>query len=363
MNESKYLNRALLILAAYDYEALQITLNTLNNTIDHAENVVVLLNGKSNFDSENVERVARDWANARKNCHVVRPLCKGSDAFLGIQEILTSFKPLEHVNFICKIDDDVIPLKHGWIDELETTYNELKNKGENPFFVTGLINNNAWGFKKIIDIFEKQEEYLKISNYASNSGTGIVQGGEIADGFCGTIWQYPYISFWTHQWTSLNISEFVKKTSNLEICRIPSDVHFSIGCIYFSKNDWLKLEPSIEKTNFDELLIHKYCIKYQKSKWSVLSQPMIHLFYHNQRIPNRVILPEIEKNIRNYFNDPAIKIKSHSIDEKLQLVTSMIYEMKSILDFLIKEQEKSKSSNLTRLIKYIIFLFKKNRKI
>ena len=55
MDQSNYLNRAVLVLAAYDFQALQITLRGLSNTLDQQENVTIFLNGKSNYASEYAE--------------------------------------------------------------------------------------------------------------------------------------------------------------------------------------------------------------------------------------------------------------------------------------------------------------------
>ena len=332
MESTKYLNRAVLVLAAYDFEALQITLRGLSNTLDQQENVTIVLNGKSNYASEYVERVARSWASVRINSHVVKPLTHGEDAFSAINEVLSSFIPLQNVNFICKIDDDLIPLKKGWVDELEKAYFNLKLSGNDPFFVTGLINNNAWGFERVVDLFDKRSEYKKINNYISNSGTGLVQPGVIANGYCGTIWQYPYISYWVHQWTSLEIPEFIERTKNQGLTLIDNECHYSIGCIFFSKDDWGRLDPISENTSFDELLIHKYCIRYNKTKWAILSEPMIHLFYQNQRIPNRNILIQIEKSLRDYFNDPGFEIQKYTLEENMVVIMEKLNAIERKID-------------------------------
>ena len=85
-------NRAVIVLAAYDYEALNLTLNMLDITLDPNEKIVVILNGKRCFNGEMVERIARDWAILhKKNRHVIRPLCSGGDAFFAIEEVLAKF--------------------------------------------------------------------------------------------------------------------------------------------------------------------------------------------------------------------------------------------------------------------------------
>jgi len=332
MQNLKYLHRAVLVLTSYDFEALQLTLNGLDNTLEKEENVIIVLNGKSNYASECVERIARTWTSSRVNCHVVKPLCYGEEPYFAIQEVLSSFSLLQGVKFICKIDDDIIPLKKGWVDELEHTYLGLKEKDQDPLFVTGLINNNAWGFKQIIDLFNKQDEYKEICNHTSTSGTGLVNAGEIATGFLGTIWQYPYLAFWVHQFTSLNIFEFIERTKNLDVCQIDNDIHYSIGCIYFSKDDWLQLDYKEENCTFDELLLHRYCIKHSKTKWAVLSQPMVHIFYYNQRLSNRDILPAIERSIKSYFTDSWFEVAKYNVEERIIGLVEMIASLEAKID-------------------------------
>ena len=113
-------NRALVVLAAFDYESLQLTLQSLNHTVDANEKIVVILNGKRNFATERTERLAREWASRNiNNRFVVRPLCAGSVPYFGLTEIIQNYETLKDVEFICKIDDDIIPLKKSWLPNLK----------------------------------------------------------------------------------------------------------------------------------------------------------------------------------------------------------------------------------------------------
>ncbi len=341
-------NRAVVVLAAYDYEALNLTLNMLDITLDPNEKVVVILNGKRCFNGEMVERVARDWAIInQKNRHVIRPLCSGGDALFAIKEVLSTSSILKDVTYICKIDDDLIPLNKGWLDSLANCYKEQTLAGQNPAFTTGLINNNAWGFKQLVELFNKQEEYSYLMPSKSKSGTGIVHGGEIADGFCGTVWEYPYLAWWIHQWTSLSPEDFIEKTKGLSCKQIPADTHYSIGQMFFEKNFWLQLNTRKYFTTFDELLIHKHCQDQNLTKWAVMHEPAIHLFYYVQRVPNKDLIKLIAARLTHYFGQDSInKIQWQTEEEKIAALSEQV----NSLELKLKRIEDSFLFNIFRKI-------------
>ena len=292
-------DRAIVLLAAYDSQALFLALQSLSKTIDDDETVVIVLNGKRGIRSAKVEDVAREWSHNFVNRHIVRPLNYGNDPYNSIKEVIEGFEPLSKVKYICKIDDDLIPLKKGWLDALHASFVNNENVG----FVTSLINNNAWGFSELVNIFSKKKEYNQIMNYPSISGEGNVQTNEIANGLCGTIWQYPYIAKWCHKWTLLDINNFIKKTENLENKEISIDTHYSIGCIFIEKNTWSLLKDINKRVNFDELALHLYCRENKLKKIAVMSQPMGHLYYFIQRKANADLMLEFAESLADYWDD------------------------------------------------------------
>jgi hypothetical protein len=348
--------RALVILAAYDYESLQVTLQSLESTVNAGEKIVVVLNGKRlNTASEKTERVARIWAaKDPSNRFAMRPLASGKSAFRALTEAFTQYEPLQGVDYICKIDDDLVPLKNGWLDNISDTYHSLE-KEHNLGFVTGLINNNCWGFGELVDLFNKRNEYEHAFNYTSISGDqGEKRIGRctIDTGKCGTVWNYPYMAWWIHQWTSLQPKKFVEKTSGLGLKQIPPELLYSIGCIYFEKSFWLSLDPKKYKTVVDEDLLHEYCKSLNKEKWAVMNEPMIHLFYRTQRKANADITKELLPVLAGHFNDDAFRTITpfddkdmESIDDKVEMVRSKVeyvYRKFSGLSILKKWKEKKK---------------------
>lgn len=356
MNKDK---RVVLLLAAYDYESLHLTLESLSHTIDEDEKVVIVLNGRRGIRSSLVEDVARTWSAKGKNRHVVKPLNYGLDAYTSISEVIEKFSIIKNAEFICKIDDDLIPLRKNWVDRLHQAYIDLEKKHNEIGFVTSLINNNSWGFKRLIDIYEKQNEYEDIMNFESHSSTGIVAAAKIGESGMGTVWHYPYLAKWIHNWTLCAIEDYLQKTSKLGIEEVGLDIHYSIGCIFFRKELWGSLKELEDTSNFDELLIHKYCQKFELRKFAVMNEPMGHLFYHVQRIPNRLILPKIKESLAKYWYDDSflqnaelddttkmeIVLEGHSVENSDRLKTiqydlevirksSFYYKLRSLYRFL-----------------------------
>jgi hypothetical protein len=334
-------NRALVILAAYDYESLRITLQSLETTVDTTEKVVVVLNGKRlNTASEKTERVARNWAAKDPlNRFAVRPLSSGKSAFRALTETFERFEPLQNVDYICKIDDDLIPLKKGWLNNISNTYHTLA-KDHNLGFVTGLINNNCWGFAELIDIYGKKAAYDRIFGYTSISGDqgeNRIVKCSIDTGKCGTVWNYPYLAWWIHQWTSLQPKSFVERTSSLGLKQIPADILYSIGCIYFEKSFWLSLDPKKYKTVIDEDLLHEYCKVLKKEKWAVMNEPMIHLFYRTQRKANADITKELLPALAEHFNDTAFNNIEAFEDKDMENIEDKVETIRSKVDYIYRK--------------------------
>lgn len=333
---NRHSNRALIVLASYDFESLQITLTSLNHTLDKDEIIVVILNGGDKYSAHYTERVARKWA-SEDTVHrfVVRPLAAGGKALFSIQEILENYQPLNKVDYICKIDDDIIPLRKGWMNALAETY-RLSSEKNDVGFITGLINNNCWGFSKILDLYIKKTEYQQMFNYNTRSnlhGQTIVQPSTIDTGFCGTLWQYPYLGWWVHQLTTLNLEIFLERTAGLGEQEIEEGIVYSIGCIYFKKSLWLNLNSSSSETDLDELLIHYSCRNQNLKNIVLMNQPMIHLFYGNQRVCNHDLIDPICKEFSNYFEDETFtKIqKLSSEDQRFILQESVNYIQNDVL--------------------------------
>jgi hypothetical protein len=354
-------NRIVLLLAAYDFESLHLTLESLSHTLDDDERVVVILNGKRGIRSSIVEEVAREWCRHSKNRFVVKPLNYGLDAYTSISEVIDKFPILQNAEFICKIDDDLIPVRKGWVDNLHQAYISLEKQHTEIGFVTSLINNNAWGFKKLIDIYDKHDEYEEIMNFESHSWDGIVKPKRIAEGRLGSVWQYPYLAKWIHTWTLCSVDDFIAKTKSLGIEEIGLNTYYSIGCIFFRKELWTSLPTMGSESRFDELLIHEYCNKFGVRKFALMNEPMGHLFYYTQRIPNRLILPKIKASLANYWNDPSFN-HNFVFDDTTNLeivLENHLFENHHKLDTLNRELELVKKNSFIYRLKNRYYSWRK----
>ena len=117
--------------------------------------------------------------------------------YLSIKELLNSnqFKQYE---YIIKLDDDLIVLTDNWIDKLCKLYLNKKDlHKDNLAYVTPLINNNPYGFKKIIELskelnneyFNKiaRKHFIGLQQDFSYGPYRIVDKNTISSGTCGTI--------------------------------------------------------------------------------------------------------------------------------------------------------------------------------
>lgn len=343
-------NVVLLVLASDNFESLQLTLRSLDHTLINEEKVVVILNGNNSLNARIVEFVAQKWCREKPDLRfAVRPLCAPAKPFYAIKEIIANSRHFKDAEYVCKIDDDIIPLKSNWLQVLANHYASL-SKELNIGFVTGLINNNCWGFKELVFIYNKKTEYSQIHSYntvAGWQGVRTIKPGEIDDGDFGTIWHYPFIARWVHEWTSVHIDEFLQKTAGLNLKQIPLETYYSIGCILFKKEFWTKLSETEYSTEIDERIIHRKCLENKWQKWAVMNEPFIHLFYNNHKIINLDILEPISHALANYFNNEGFiqdrvlieKQFSSAFNQQLSLLNEDIILMKERIQVFFENVE------------------------
>ena len=215
-------NKVAIILLAYaDFESLEISLANFSKSLDDSMHFFILQNGRGAYDCERTYKVAKRYERLFPNIVKVVDWISPQKPYSAIKELLES-KTLEQYDYICKVDDDVFPLRTDWLDKLINCYNESeKQYGSSLGYITGLVNNNPWGFSETLDIFGLKEEYYSnIARVHEVGGYGfepakIINEREIYTGCCGTVWGNPYISRWLHINTSFKPEIFIEKTKDL----------------------------------------------------------------------------------------------------------------------------------------------------
>jgi len=315
---------AIVLLAHSDYESLEITLANYGERLKNTNyKLFVLQNGRGSYDCERTLATAQRYARLYPHHIKVIDNIPPQKPYHAIKDLLISDE-LDSYDYICKVDDDVFPLTNDWLDKLtQLFYEQVATTGERLGFVTGLINNNTYGFKKIIEADQNlADQYF--SKYARDHICGvyekksplykhhyIVPAREIDSGMMGTIWGYPYIARFIHQELSLQPDKYVSLARRLSRDYLPSEVRYSIGCIMFDKISWSLIKMSRleriydwESPDSDEYLWHYYAKANHLVLPVDLSVPMVHIHFFSQRDENRDLIPAFQKVYQEWLQLP-----------------------------------------------------------
>ncbi len=307
---------AIVILAYADYESLELALAShAKFSIDSGVDIFILQNGRGTYDCERTYEVAKRYHNLFPDSIYVVDDIKPGAPFNSLRELFNS-KRFEKYDYIIKLDDDVMVLSEGWVEKLCETYIDGEQKyGKDFAYATSLVNNNPYGFKKIIE-YSKQlsEEYYSKVARRHSVGSGyddpfgplrILDKNEIYAGANGTIWGYPYIARWLHEKTTLNPEWYVSFSSKLGIEEVNNKERYSINCLLFEKKIWTEKLSEIEPScTDDEHLLQAYCLKYNKRILANLSIPMVHLCFFSQRNECRDMMDDFRKCYTDYLKLP-----------------------------------------------------------
>ena len=331
---------AIVLLACYDYESLEIALTSYCKYLSMDTKLYILQNGRGTYDCERTYRVAQRFENLYPNNIKVIDSIEPQKPYFAIRELINS-KELEKYEYICKVDEDSFPITHDWLDKLCESYERnYYVYGNNLAYVSPLINNNPFGFKQIIENSRnlKEEYFKKIARdhkAGVNSGPKeykaeyILQKNEIDGGECGTIWRYSHIARWLHEKTTLFPDNFIKMTSSLEDIEI-GNIRFSINCILFAKYFWNDICSYYDSllSDDDEHLSYLYCKKSGKKTIMCQSIPFVHLFFLKHREENRDLLLKIrvlyQKRINPSFPISMMINKEYELEDRLRYIEEKI---------------------------------------
>lgn len=332
MNSFMLNKTCIVLLACNDYESTQLTVANLIIRTPPNIPIYFLPNSISNsFDARMVKEIGTIYSKLFPGRLIYVNWVKPSFPYQAIGDLLYS-EQLKKYEYICKIDDDVFPITDNWLEELAACFK--KHENEELAYVTGLINNNPWGFAELVDIMGLQDEYSSLVPRYTIGGKNIqgymqeekVEKPDISRGGFGTVWQFPHLARWIHQKTSMQPEQFIDKTRGLEEKEIDNQIRYSIGCMLFRKAEWAKIYTG-SKT--DEKMWHIYCRQNDKKIISARSVPMVHLFFYNQRLFNKSILEKIYNVYRKFNGEKLTLLWDNSRECKFSFMEERIREIEA----------------------------------
>lgn len=320
---------AVVLLSCHDFESLEISLAAHTKFLTNDIKIYILQNGFGTYDTERTYRVAKRYKDLfPKNIEVVDWI-KPQKPYEAIQQLLNS-DIMKKYDYICKVDDDVFPLTDDWLDKLYKTFKKEENN--NLAYVTSLVNNNPWGFIETLKCMNLEDEYLLKIAREHLIIDNIIPANVIMDGWCGTIWNNPYISRWLHYNTTCKPDEYINSTKGLKNKAVNNNARYSINCMFFKREFWNLIENYGVENSSDEHKCFEYCKQSNKQIISCLSVPMVHLFFYSQREENKDIILKVREVYQNWLNiNYPISIcpnKEYENENRLRFLEKLILEVK-----------------------------------
>ena len=300
---------AIVILSYADYESLELSLAThAKFSVNKGVRIFILQNGRGSYDCERTYSVALRYEKLFPKSIKVIDTIKPGIPYHSLKQLFNS-DTFRNFEYVIKLDDDVMVLTDNWIDKLCECYIESKEKfGHDLAYVTSLVNNNPFGFKKIIEKSKElsveyftnisREHVVGCTPKDSYAPYRIIPKDVVVSGSNGTIWGYPYIARWLHKRTTMNPLKYIQFAENLDTQEVNNKERYSINCMLFAKNLWNVI---YDGGNDDEHMCHAYCLKFNKKIIADLSIPMVHLFFFSQRNECRDLIEEIRSIYTEYL--------------------------------------------------------------
>lgn len=286
---------AVLLLTCTDFEAMEIVVDRLLRTTPEQVPIYILSNCSGLTGSDVCEDMARiaSFANTGR-VRWIAPR-KRQPAYRGILQAIR--KDISET-YIVKFDDDVFPVRDGWLEALAETY--ARQDPERIAYVTGLVNNNPYGFSRLVQLPDLSETYAAMMDHPHAAGTEIPQydsvqifePGEVHPGSHGTVWRLPQLARWIHEETTLQPERYAQMVAGLGETKFDSTVRYSINVMYFHRDLWAKIDDG---THDDEQLLHIYCTEHDKDIVVREDVPFVHLYFGPQKRYLRDLLPKVRE--------------------------------------------------------------------
>ena len=310
--ESVKAQTAIVVLAYADYESLELALAShAKFTVDSGLPIYILQNGRGTYDTERTCSVGKRYQSLYPDTIKVITDILPQKPYAAIKELFHD-ELFSRYKYVIKLDDDVMVLTPDWVDKLIDSYiQSYEQDGDKLAYVTSLVNNNPYGFKKLIDSFEELsgEYYTRMArrhlvgcapddNY---NPYRIIPKETIFDGGFGTVWQLPYLGRWIHEKTTLHPECYIELTRSLPVEEIDSRKRYSINCMLFDKKLW---DEIYNGGGDDEHMFHVYCMLNKKKIYANLSVPMVHIAFASQREEIRDMIPRIRDVYTSFLGLP-----------------------------------------------------------
>lgn len=290
-------NTAILILTCNDFEALEITLNQVLKTTPKDVKIYLLSNCKGLPGADVCEQINSIAAHAQYGRIVSINPGKCQPAYFGIRDAIR-----DHIKeeYIIKLDDDVFPVAENWFQELTACYEA--HQGPSLAYVSGMVNNNPYGFAQLVQLPALKDSYAKAMPFLHQAGLfapgyqkiRINKPGEADPGGWGTVWQFPQLARWIHNETTLQPDRYISLIRDLPDASFDVSVRYSINVMLFQREFWEKIAGS---GSDDEEMINKYCYEHNMEVFISQKTPFVHMYFG----PQRKFLLDMPSSIRKIY--------------------------------------------------------------
>lgn len=291
-------NTAILILTCNDFEALDITLDRVLKSTP-SEVPVYLLSNCSGIPGAGIcEDMCRFAARAQHGrVHWINPGVR-QPAYFGIRDMIRNHIDAE---YILKLDDDVFPVTEGWLEELIDCYK--RQTPQTLAYVSGLVNNNPYGFSRLVQLPELKASYENSMRFPHLSGEfvpgyqdfRISDPGEVDPGGWGTVWQFPQLARWIHQETTLDPERYISLVADLKETEFDASIRYSINVMLFHRDLW---DAFGDGGSDDEEMLNRYCEINRKRIVIRENTPFVHLYFGPQKRYLTDLLPKVRETYR-----------------------------------------------------------------
>lgn len=303
---------AIVILAYADYESLELSLAThAKFTAESGLPIYILQNGRGTYDTERTLSVGKRYETLYPGIVKVITHIPPQKPYKAIRQLFHD-PVFSKYQYVIKLDDDVMVLTPGWVDRLMDCYfRSYEEAGDDLAYVTSLVNNNPFGFKRLIEnCGELSEEYFtclarphlvgRAADDAYNPYRIIPKETVFGGGF-GTVWRLPYLARWLHEKTTMRPEYYIGISKEYGVTEVDARERYSINCMLFNKDLWDEIYSGSDD---DEHMLHVYCMLNKKRIIADLSVPMVHLAFYSQRNEVRDMIPQIREVYTEFLNLP-----------------------------------------------------------